>query len=152
MLVDKLKLLQAVLRLYCSNMSVLHWNSTGEEFNDAHRGIAEVYEDLFHKHIDDIGEFITRFDGFPANYKEVLELIESADHDFLMVDSSRLYTRKDIILLSQTMLNDTVNLISEVLDDDTLEDHINAGMKSELETILNEFDLQYRYINKRRLS
>ena len=75
--------------------------------------------------INDIGEFITRFDGFPANYKEVLELIESADHDFLMVDSSRLYTRKDIIRLSQTMLNDTVNLISEVLDDDILGSNTN---------------------------
>ena len=72
---SKLLELQSVLRLYCSNLSNLHWNACGEEFNDSHVNICDGLIDLFHDWIDPVGEMLTRLDINPLNYAEVLDLI-----------------------------------------------------------------------------
>ena len=148
---DMLIMLNSVLRVYCSNFSVLHWNSVGEEFNDAHRNIAEEYEDLFHKYVDTTAEMATRLGSNPLNYVEVIELMQKCDKKYVIIDSKKLYTRKEIIVLADRMLADICDIISATIEWEVLQTPINAGIRSELESILNDFDLQYRYINKRRL-
>lgn len=149
---DMLIMLNSVLRVYCSNFSVLHWNAAGEEFNDAHRSIAEEYEGLFHKYVDVTAEMATRLGSNPLNYGEVFELMKQCEKDYLLVDSKKLYSRKDICELADKMLADICDIISATIEWEGLAAPINAGIRSELETMLNEFDLQYRYINKRRLT
>ena len=144
-------MLNSVLRVYCSNFSVLHWNAAGEEFNDAHRGIAEEYEDLFHKYVDVTAEMATRLGYNPLNYVEVVELLKNCDKDYVLIDSTKLYTRKEMIGLADKMLADICDIISATIEDESLKAPINAGIRSELESILNDFDLQYRYINRRRM-
>ena len=148
---DMLVMLNAVLRVYCSNFSVLHWNAAGEEFNDAHRGIAEEYEDLFHKYVDVVAEMATRLGSNPLNYVEVIELMQKCDKNYVIIDSKKLYTRKEMIVLADRMLADICEIVAATLEWEPMKAPINAGIKAELETILNDFDLQYRYINKRRM-
>ena len=144
--------LHSVLRLYCSNLSNLHWNTCGEEFNDAHVNITDGLIDLFHKWIDPVGEMLTRLDINPLNYAEVFDLIKNSSNDYFIADSAKRYNRKEIITIADVMLKDIVTLLCTVLESEEMKVTINAGIKSELEGMLNDFDLQYRYLNKRRLS
>ena len=143
--------LHAVLRLYCSNLSNLHWNSCGEEFNDTHVNITDGLIDLFHKCIDPVGEMLTRLDINPLNYIEVFKLIEGSENNYFIADSNKKYNRKEVIAIANVMLGDIVKLICASLDSEELKATINAGIKSELEAMLNDFDLQFRYLNKRKM-
>ena len=49
------------------------------------------------------------------------------------------------------MLGDIVTAIGNCLESEEMKATINAGIKSTLESMLDEFDIQYRYINKRRM-
>lgn len=149
---SKLIELNSVLRLYCSNFRNLHWNSKGEEFDDAHATISNGYISLCDKYVDSTGEMITRLDMNPLNYTEVVEFINNAENNYMVINTEKLYTRKEIIEYSGKMLEDIVNLIVAVLNEAIIGETINAGIKSDLEAMLNEFDIQYRYINKRRMT
>lgn len=148
---DKLKELNAVLRIYQSNFLNLHWNAVGEEFNDAHKGISTDYYEMCGKYIDSTAEMIVRFGVNPPNYLEVLDTIKDSNNQYMIIDSTQLYTRKDIIEKADIMLGDIVNLIGEVLESEEISATINTGIRSDLEAMHSEFDLQYRYINKRRM-
>ena len=150
--VSMLVVLNSLLRVYASNFSVLHWNSIGEEFNDAHRNIAGEYEELCSKYVDVTAEMATRLGVNPLNYAEVLDLFNNSDRQCLIVDSKKFYTRKDIIVIADKLFTDITSLIAATIESEELQAPINAGIRSELESILNDFDLQYRYINKRRLA
>lgn len=150
---DKLLELNAVLRLYESNFRNLHWNAAGIDFNDSHKSISTDYYDLCGKYVDITAEMIVRLSGQnPPNYVEVGGILENTDHDYVIIDSTRLYSREDIVHLSDTMLGDICTIVVDILTDEVLQTPINAGIKSDLEAMLSEFDLQYRYINKRRIT
>ena len=176
-MVDKLLYLNALLRIYNSNFLNLHWNSVGEEFNDAHKSISTDYYELCDKYIDATAEMICRLGKNPYNYIEAYNaVIDGANNDevedveesgyksllmgfseeyinnILIVDSSQLYNRSEIIKIADKMLYDIVNAITACLSAEGSNDVINAGIKSDLEAMLGEFDIQYRYINKRRMA
>ena len=146
----KFKLLNAVLRLYETNFRLLHWNAAGEEFNDAHKSITEQYYEMLAGVIDEVSEIMGIFDIFPPNYVEVLDIIKEAETRFIIVESGKLYSRADIIKLTNIMFEDIRTLLVSVLEDYTFEDPINAGVKSKLEDILYRFTFEQQYINKRR--
>lgn len=148
---DKLIELNAMLRLYESNYRNLHWNSKGIDFNDSHKSITTDYYEMISESIDEVAEFISRLGGNAPNYMEVCEILNSQERRYLIVNSSELYSREQIVQLSDTMLNDICTLISECLEDSVMQETINAGIKSDLESMLSKYDLQARYINKRRL-
>ena len=148
---DKLIELNAMLRLYESNYRNLHWNSKGIDFNDSHKSITTDYYEMISESIDEVAEFISRLGGNAPNYMEVCEILNSQERRYLIVNSSELYSREQIVQLSDTMLNDICTLISECLEDSDMQETINAGIKSDLESMLSKYDLQAIYINKRRL-
>lgn len=139
--------LNAMLRVYNSNFLNLHWNTVGEEFNDAHKGISTDYYELCDKYVDTTAEMIARFGINAPNYIEVANMAS----DFIVVDSTKLYTRKEIIEYADKMLGDICKCIVTCLAEDCMKEGYNTGIRSDLEAMHSEFDLQYRYINKRRL-
>lgn len=145
----KLVLLNAMLRVYNSNFLNLHWNTVGEEFNDGHKGITTDYYELCDKYIDITAEMIARLSLNAPNYIEVAKIAE--ENSFFIVDSNTLYDRKNIVQISDKLLGDICKTIVECLEEDSIQSHYNVGIKAELETMQGEFDLQYRYINKRRM-
>lgn len=146
----KLQILNAVMRLHESNIRNLHWNTAGEEFDDAHKVITEEYYDLFATNIDKISEIMGMLDIPVPNYVQVIDVIKSSNRHFIVVKSDKLYNRGEIITLLDTIFGDITGLILEVLDEDIIQDTINTGIRAELENILYTFDFQKRYINKRR--
>lgn len=147
----KFKVLNAVLRLYESNMRNLHWNSAGEEFNDSHKSITEEYYELLAETVDKISEIMAIFEINAPNYVEVLMIIKQCEKSFLVVESTKLYSRADVVRLIDVMFKDIIELIVDVLEDYTFENPANAGVKSELENILYTFTFQQKYINGRKL-
>ena len=146
----ELQVLNAVLRLLESNIRNLHWNSVGEEFDDAHKVITEEYYELFATSIDKVSEILGMLDIKVPNYVEVIDIIKSADKDFFLVKTDKLYTRSEIINILDSIFGDATEAILNALDSDIIQDRSNIGIKSELESMLFTFDFQRRYINKRR--
>ena len=147
-----IKDLHIALRLYHANFMNLHWNAKGEGFDDAHKRITTDYYDLCYKHIDTTAEMLARLNISCPNYIESAYYIDKAEHHFYMVDSSKLYNKMEIMRIASSMLNDILSLIEASLKDECIEDDpANVGIKSDLESMHSEFDLQARYINARRL-
>ena len=144
----KLKLLDALLRLYEQNFRNLHWNSVGLEFNDSHKNITTEYYEMVSKDVDLVAEILCMFNTNPANYAEAFELISNTEKKYLIVDSSKKYNKAEIVQLSQVMLNDICDLLAAVIQQ--LQNPLDAGIKSELETMLFNYTKEARYLNARR--
>jgi DNA-binding ferritin-like protein len=140
--------LNAMLRVYNANFLNIHWNAATENFDDIHKGITTDYYELCDKYIDITAEMIARFGVNAPNYIEVAKIAD--EKQFLVVDSGVLYDRATTINLSDKMLGDICKHIVVCLDE--IKETYNSGIKSDLEAMLSEFDLQYRYINKRRMA
>lgn len=141
----------AVLVLYRMNFENLHWNSKGLGFDDAHKNISTEYYEKVNDDVDVVAEMLVRLGVNPMNYREVFEYITNSSNDYMIVESNTLYSKKDVISMSQILLTNISNAIVAVLDSDYMQETINAGMKSTLETLLDYYDLQARYINSRKL-
>lgn len=145
----KLKELDAVLRIYECNFRNLHWNSTGIDFNDSHKSITTEYYEMISGTIDTVAEMLCMLGANPCNYIEALEIVKGSEKDYLMIESAKKYDRRSIIGFSNAMLNDICSLLSDSIEE--LNNPIDAGIRSELETILYSYTLQARYINLRRM-
>ena len=146
----KLKELDAILRIYETNFRVLHWNSVGIDFNDSHREISTEYYEIVSGTIDKIAEMLCMLGENPCNYLEAVKIaMNNGEHKYVVVKSTEKYDRPAIVELSNMMLMDICQLLSDCIEE--VQEPINAGIKSELESILFDYTIQARYINARRL-
>ena len=146
-----LKELLAALIVCENNFRVLHWQFKGDQFDSYHKNTTSEYESMCREQADVIAEIIARLGGTPLNIAEVVEIIDSSEREYLVVDSSSYYAKEDVIDNSEDMFKIILNLIENALDmDEIANDKSNVGIKSTLESMHEKFDLQYRYINKRR--
>ena len=146
----KLKELDAILRIYETNFRVLHWNSIGIDFNDSHKEITTEYYEMVSGTIDKIAEMLCMLGENPCNYLEAVKIaMNNGEHKYVVVKSTEKYDRPAIVGLSNMMLMDICQLLSDCIEE--VQEPINAGIKSELESILFDYTLQARYINARRL-
>ena len=145
----KLKILDALLRLYEQNFRNLHWNSIGLEFNDSHKNITTEYYEMLSKSVDEVAEILCMYGVDPANYIEALDIIQSCEKKYLIVDSKTKYSKEEIVKSADIMLRDICQLLSEIIPQIT--NHLDAGIKSEFETMLFNYSKEARYLNARRL-
>ena len=145
----KLKLLDAVLRLYEQNFRNLHWNSVGLEFNDSHKNITTEYYEMVSEDVDAVAEILCMFNVNPANYIEAYDMISKSESKFLIVDSSKKYTKAEIVDLSETMLKDICELVAAIITQ--IQNPLDAGIKSEFESMLFKYSKEARYLNARRM-
>lgn len=147
---SKLVELDVVLRLHEQNFRNLHWNAKGNDFDDSHKSITTEYYEMVSADVDKVAEILAIKGIDPPNYMEIAEYINHSETTYSLVDSKRHYTRADIIKMSDIMLNEICKLLAVCIEE--LEDDIMAaGIKSELETLLYNYTLQAKYINKRRM-
>ena len=149
MATNKLLELDAVLRIYEQNFRNLHWNSKGLEFNDSHKNITTEYYEMISADVDKVAELLAILGVDPLNYLEAAEYVTKSEVKYFIVDSKTHYTKLDICKFADIMLNDICNILAAAIEETT--DPINAGVKSELESLLYNYTLQARYINKRRI-
>ena len=145
----KLKELDALLRLYEQNFRNLHWNSIGLEFNDSHKNITTEYYEMVSDTVDEIAEILCMVDLDPANYMEAINILNSSNCNFLIIDSKKKYTKAEIVKESQVMLSDICNCLANIAS--SVEEPIFAGIKSDLEDMLYKYSKEMMYLNKRRI-
>ena len=144
----KLKELDALLRLYEQNFRNLHWNSAGLEFNDSHKNITTEYYEMLAEDVDAIAEILCMYGANPVNYVEAYEIIKNTDNNYYIVNSMEKFDKAKIVEISEVMLNDICKLLSEIIPQVT--NPLDAGIKSELESMLFKYSKEARYLNKRR--
>ena len=144
----KLKELDALLRLYEQNFRNLHWNSAGLEFNDSHKNITTEYYEMLAEDVDAIAEILCMYGANTVNYVEAYEIIKNTDNKYYIVNSMEKFDKAKIVEISEVMLNDICKLLSEIIPQVT--NPLDAGIKSELESMLFKYSKEARYLNKRR--
>lgn len=144
-----LKTLLSVLLVYRSNFHVLHWMAKGKNFFMIHSK-AEEFVNKLSKDIDVVAEMLLRIDDSVVNYMEALKCIEEDEtHEFILVDSDKLFDAEDFCKYSLGMMKGILECIEELLKTDVIMEPKNVGIKATLESMHNEYDLQYRYLLKR---
>lgn len=148
---ETMKELLAVLLIHETNFKVLHWMACGSEFDSYHKDTTSEYYDMCSDKADEVAEMILRMGGSIINYAEALDIIDDSELDHLMIKSDCCYKASDIQENSQIMFADILGLIETALQDDNIANNIkNVSIKASLESMHGDFDLQYRYLNKRR--
>lgn len=144
-----LKELCAVLTVYSHNFHVLHWGATGHRFDDIHR-LADQYYKMITDDIDVVAEQGLRLGQNPGGYSENLAILEHCKSSFLCLDYEDV-NYEEFCRYTAAMLEHILMCIANVLKSDIIADEIaNVGIKSTLEAMYEKYDLQMRYLNKRR--
>ena len=139
----------SILLVYRSNFHVIHWLAKGEQFDTIHEKAADYY-DMILTTCDEVAEMAMRIGERPVNYIEALKVVEDADKDYKILSTSSNYEFEDFKENTDIMFKDILECIEELLESDIVTEKQNVGIKAQLESIYNQYDLQLRYINKRR--
>lgn len=144
-----LKTFLSVLLVYRSNFHVLHWMVKGKNFFTLHAKADEYTSEIL-KDTDVIAEMVLRFEDSVVNYEEALKIIESNDdHEFLLIESDKLFDTDDFCKYSMKMFGDILTCIEELLASDIIQDPKNVGIKATLEGMHDKYDLFNRYLVRR---
>ena len=104
---------------------------------------------MLSKSVDEVAEILCMYGVDPANYIEALDIIQSCEKKYLIVDSKTKYSKEEIVKSADIMLKDICQLLSEIIPQIT--NPLDAGIKSEFETMLFNYSKEARYLNARRL-
>ena len=141
--------LGALLRVYEHNMKVLHWGCYGPKFDRGHK-LCDEYAAMIHDDVDWAGETGLRLNQNPPSFDQILELLKDADHNYI-VCQYKLIDYPELTKTVEKMLNDIIEACIEIHDSDLLEDSRNIGIKSAIEAIIDKYDFEARYLNRRRM-
>ena len=140
--------LGALLRLYEHNMKVLHWGCYGPKFDRGHK-LCDEYAAMIHDDVDWAGETGLRLDQNPPSFDQILELLKASEHNYI-VCQYKLIDYPELTKTVAKMLNDIIEACIEIHDSDLLEEPRNIGIKSAIEAIIDKYDFEARYLNRRR--
>jgi len=144
------KELDTVLRVYEQNFRNLHWNAKGPDFDDSHKAITTEYYEMLAGTIDDYAEILCMMNITPANYLDAAQRIQTSENKYVIIDPAKLYNRNEIIEFADIMFKDIIMLLTQIIELLDRNEGPSAGIKSELETVLFNYNKQCIYINKRR--
>ena len=146
-----LKDLLAVFIIYGHNFKVLHWQANGHRFDRIHK-LANEFYDYLADDTDTIAEMAARVGQNSLGYIEAAETLKSLDGKFVVVEADKLYNFEQFADITNAMFDGILKALMVAHESEEIADIKNIGIKSELESIYNKYDLQMRYLNKRRLS
>ena len=141
--------LQTNLTIFANNVKMLHWNCKGNEFGAVHDGLTNELYDKMTDDVDRVAEMMIRLSLRPLNLYEVVEIGE--ENDTPVVNSNYLYEKEEVYKYIQKMLIVIMKNIEETLELDAIQDIKNTGIRSDLEAMHNEYDIERRFKNARRL-
>ena len=142
--------LGALLRLYEHNMKVLHWGCYGPKFDRGHK-LCDDYAAMIHDDVDWAGETGLRLDQNPPSFDQILDLLkDDADHNYI-VCQYKLIDYPELTKTVEKMLVDIIDACVEIHDSELLNEPKNVGIKSAIEAIIDKYDFEARYLNRRRM-
>lgn len=140
----------AVLTVYAHNFHVLHWGATGRKFDRIHN-LADEYYQMITGDIDVVAEQAMRLGQNPGGYLENVKIIEASNSNFLCLDYEEV-NFEEFAKYTDAMLDHILLCLRELLASEAAQALENVGIKATLEGLYDKYDLQKRYLNKRRMS
>lgn len=145
------KELTAVFAFEAHNFKVLHWMAKGKQFDKIHVKLASDYYNMVSDDLDVVAELGMRLDEGVPNYSEVISLLSETDCcEYELIEANDV-DYETFVNKTDRILHDIIKSIICVYKRDDIQNNpVNVGIKSSLESLIEKYDLQYRYINKRR--
>lgn len=149
----KQRLLFALLIIHRTNFQMLHWKVCGSDFDNAHNNVTNNYYEKVTADIDDVAEMLMRQGMNPLGYYDVVKLLADSDVKKIIVDNDEDYSKKEAFQICDVILEQICEAIIGCLEDleEENQPNINAGVKSYYENLLDQYDKEYRFLNKRRI-
>ena len=148
---DSMKKLLARLMVYETNMRVLHWQVTGKGFDRAHSGITDPMTDQIHSDVDVVAEKLIMIGGTPLDYLGVIRIIKESCPDVKFASADTSYSVKEVYSAVEGICASICHSIEECLADPVIQKPNNVSIKARLEGMHEYYDLQMRFLNRRRL-
>lgn len=148
---DKMKYLLARLMVYETNLRVLHWQVTGKGFDRAHSGITDPMTAQIHSDVDVVAEKLIMLGGNPLDYLSVIRTIKEGCPDVKFASADTSYSAKEVYDAIEGICASICHSIEECLADPLIQQPNNVSIKARLEGMHEYYDLQMRFLNKRRL-
>lgn len=140
----------AMLQLHKSNFQVLHWKSVGSEYDTMHKDVTTDYYEKLADDADVVAENLMRQGIDPGNYFSVIRILRETNNLFF-VDETKSYRREEIVAKTDEIFKILLDQIAKCLLSPEIKDDIkNVGIKSFYEGLYDKYDLEYRFLNKRR--
>lgn len=133
-----------------TNFKTMHWMFRGVDFDLYHKTVSVEYYELCSDLADEVAEMLIRLGGKPVGYAEALSVIDSSDHEFMVLSAGEYYDKEEFIANTNAMFTIAMNLIQGILLTDEMNDISVVGIKSSLEAIHDKLSVQRDYINARR--
>lgn len=146
-----LKNLLSILIIHRSNFEILHWKSKGCDFDTIHNSVTAGYYEKLSNSVDEIAEMGLRLGINPVNYLDAYREAKKINPDIIILDTSKDYNRDEVIDTTEAIFKEILTSISSVIFTDEMQNtKSNVGIKSALESMFNEYDKEYRFLNNRR--
>ena len=142
--------LLAVIIIEESNFNILHWNCHGHKFDRMH-GLAEEWYNRCSKNKDVIAEMAMRVGLDPVSYPETIAVLKDIDINFKILTHDDKFEYENFMNEVQEIIGHICKAILEVLASEEVQKPENVGIKATLEGIYEEWDLDLRYKNPRRM-
>lgn len=140
-----MKKLFAALVWYRHNLHMLHWKTTGKDFDKAH-GLCDDYVSKFNGFIDEIAEMMLSLGENPMTLQECIETLDSSNKKFITVESSKDYDSEDIHHAIDVIFESIMNIYDELAE----KSEIPSDCISKLDEHRYWFRIEKNYKNKRR--
>lgn len=144
-MIEKMRLLFAVLICYRHNLHMLHWKVTGMSFDKAHK-VLDEYVEQFNTFIDEIGEMLLSMGNNPLTLQESITLLTNLDSHILVVESHENYNCEEVFKAVDIMFEDLYTMYTNISEDCDYSD-----CASKLDEHKYWLRIEGKYKNKKRL-
>lgn len=143
---EHLRLLLILLQISEANFRTLHWMAAGDKFEQIHLN-CEKFVDMVGEDMDTVAEMSLRLSSNLPTLKAV-----STNPNAVIDTHGELVHFAEFCKYATSIFEGICNSIEACLEDEEIADDIsNIGIKSSLEAMHDKYDLQARYLIKRRM-
>lgn len=140
----------SMLQLHKENFKMLHWKVCGHHFDNMHNNVTSKYYDMMADDVDVVAENLMRQGINPVNIIKAISIATKLQ-DAVFVNANIDYSRDDVISITDRIFYQLLRQIEVILNTAEIKDNIqNVGIKAYYESLHDKYDLEYRFLNKRR--
>lgn len=145
------KELTAVFVFEAHNFKVLHWMAKGKQFDRVHTKLSSDYYDMVSADADVVAEYGLRLDETVPSYPDVLSILKDSDIQFEVVEGSDFIDYETFVEKTNHILGCILKSLFAVYENEEVKKIENVGIKSGIEGLIDKYDLEMRFLNKRRI-
>ena len=112
-MIEKMKLLFAVVLAYRHNLHMLHWKVVGCDFDTIHK-LLDDYVDKFNTFVDEIAEMLLSIGHNPLTLQEAITLLSDLNTHILVIESQEDYESDKVFKALDIMFNDLYTMYTDI--------------------------------------